>query len=245
MNNRTEDISERIVGQDKAAAGIVYRSIMQSIKDGHLKAGDKLPNERELARRFETSRSTIRNVLAMMTTQGLVTRKVGSGSYLSGGLLQQLQESDLPVAAYHKDVPTYSEILEGRLLFEPTMMVLAAKRADAEDFEQMHRHLAGIREAHEWLSFKEHIYGVHQAIFLSTKNRFLAQVFENIIADRRAVQYDGRSGLLGPIREPVREQTLKELSSIVEAIEARDGKLATKLANDYFTRIFASLSVYG
>ncbi|MDR3411514.1 MAG: GntR family transcriptional regulator [Formivibrio sp.] len=243
--NRAEDISERIVGQDKAAAGIVYRSIMQSIRDGVLKAGDKLPNERDLAQRFETSRSTIRNVLAMMATQGLVTRKVGSGSFLSGNLLQQLHEADLPVAAYHQEVPTYSEILEGRLLFEPAMMALAAKRAEEGDFNLMRKHLSGIREAQEWLDFKEHIYGVHQAIFAATRNRFLIQVFENIVADRRAVQYDGRSSLYGPIREVVREQTLRELTSIVDALQARDGKAATKLANDYFTRIFASLSVYG
>ncbi|PKH25009.1 GntR family transcriptional regulator [Enterobacterales bacterium CwR94] len=241
----SDDISQRIVGHDKTAAVSIYRAIMQSIREGDLKAGDKLPNERELARRFETSRSTIRNVLAMMSTQGLVTRKVGSGSYLSDNLQQQLNVTDRPVAAWHTEVPTYSEILEGRLLFEPVMMTLAASRASAEDFATMRHHLQGIREAQEWILYKEHIYAVHQAIFAATRNRFLIQIFDNVIADRRAVQYDGQHSLHSAVGEMVREQTLRELTPLVEALEARDGKLAQKLADDYFTRILASLSVYG
>ncbi len=241
-----EEISERIIGHDKAAAAVVYRSIMQAIKDGALQAGDKLPNERDLAKRYGTSRSTIRNVFAMMSSHGLVTRKVGSGSFLSDKLLQLLNESsDIPVAAHHQNVPTFSEILEGRLLFEPAMMVLAAKRADEADFAQMRRHLAKIRQAQEWIDFKEHIYGVHQSIFGATKNRFLIQIFESIVADRRAVQYDGRSALHGTINEAIREQTLRELTSVVDALESRDAKAATRLMNEYFSRIYASLSVYG
>ncbi|ADU72230.1 FadR/GntR family transcriptional regulator [Pantoea sp. At-9b] len=243
--NSTDDISQRIVGHDKTAAVSVYRSIMEAIREGDLKAGDKLPNERELARRFATSRSTIRNVLAMMSTQGLVTRKVGSGSYLSENLNQQLSDTDRPVAAWHKEVPTYSEILEGRLLFEPMMMTLVTVRATEDDFAKMRHHLQGIREAQEWLQYKEHIYAVHQAMFAATRNRFLIQIFDNVIADRRAVQYDGQHSLHSAVSDIVREQTLRELTPLVEALEARDGKLAQKRADDYFTRILASLSVYG
>lgn len=244
MNNN-DDISRRIVGHDKTAAVGIYRAIMQAIRDGDLKAGDKLPNERELARRFDTSRSTIRNVLAMMSTQGLVTRKVGSGSYLAEQLQQQLDVTDRPVAAWHKEVPTYSEILEGRLLFEPMMMTLVASRATDEDFAKMRHHLQGIREAQEWILYKEHIYAVHQAIFAATRNRFLIQIFDNVIADRRAVQYDGQHSVNAAVSEMVREQTYRELLPLVEALEARDGKLAQKRADDYFTRILVSLSLYG
>lgn len=239
-----DDISGRIVGHDKSAAVSVYRSIMQSIRDGNLRAGDKLPNERELARRFETSRSTIRNVLAMMSTQGLVTRKVGSGSFLSDKLQRHLEAADRPVSAWHNEVPTFGEILEGRQLFEPAMMRLAALRAQESDFALMRKHLAGIRDAQEWLVFKENIYAVHQAIFAATRNRFLMQIFDNVIADRRAVQYDGRTSLRESVNDVVREQALRELTPLVDALEARDGKLAGKLSDDYFTRILVSLNVY-
>lgn len=239
------DLSGRIGAQDKATASKVYRAILQSIRDGVLKAGDKLPNERELSSRFDTSRSTVRHALAMMSAQGLLERKVGSGTFLADTLMQRLGESDLPVAAHHQNVPTYAEILEGRLLFEPGMMALSAQRADADDVALMRHHLGVVRDADQWIDFKEGIYGVHLAIFRATKNRFLMQVFDVIVANRRAVQYDGRSSLNSPVGATVREQTLRELTTIVDALESRDAKAATRLADDYFTRILASLSVYG
>lgn len=239
------DLSGRIAAKDKATASKVYRAILQSIRDGVLKAGDKLPNERELSTRFDSSRSTVRHALAMMSAQGLLDRKVGSGTFLADALMQRLSESDLPVAAHHQNVPTYAEILEGRLLFEPAMMGLSAQRADADDFALMRHHLGVVRNADQWIDFKEGIYGVHLAIFRASKNRFLMQVFDAVVADRRAVQYDGRSKLNGPVGVIVREQTLRELTAIVDALELRDAKAATILADNYFTRIFASLSVYG
>lgn len=87
-----------------------------------------------------------------------------------------------------------------------------------EDFAKMRHHLQGIRETQEWLQYKEPIY---------------------------AVQYDGQHSLHSAVSDIVREQTLRELTPLVEAMEARDGKLAQKRADDYFTRILASLSVYG
>jgi len=94
------DLSGRIAAQDKATASKVYRAILQSIRDGVLKPGDKLPNERDLSEQFKTSRSTVRHALAMMSAQGLLERKVGSGTFLAESLMQLLSESDLPVAAH-------------------------------------------------------------------------------------------------------------------------------------------------
>ena len=239
------DLSNRISAQDRATATKVYKAILQSIREGSLSAGDKLPNERDLSAQFNTSRNTVRQALSIMSAQGLLERKVGSGTYLSSALDTVLGDKDLPVASHHDAVPTYAEILEGRLLFEPAMMGLAAQRADAEDFRRMRQYLAMVRDAHQWIDFKEGMYGVHQAIFQATKNRFLTQIFESVVADRRAVQFDGRSGLHGPVNPQVREQTLQDLGSMVTALEARDGELATRLLKDFFTRILASLSVYG
>ena len=239
------DLSERIGAQDKATAAKVYRAILKSIQDGMLKPGDKLPNERDLSTQFQTTRGTVRHALAMMSSQGLLLRKVGSGTFLADSLLQLMSQTDLPVAAQHDNVPTYGEILEGRLLFEPAMMALSAQRADAEDVALMRHHLAAVRDADQWIDFKEGIYGVHQAIYRATHNRFLMQVFEAVVTDRRAVQYDGRSGLHGPVGAIVRDKTLRELTAIVDAIAVRDAKAATDLATDYFTQILASLTVYG
>lgn len=44
----------------------------------------KLPTEAELCRQYHVSRQTVRQALALLTSQGLITRRQGSGSYATG-----------------------------------------------------------------------------------------------------------------------------------------------------------------
>ena len=46
------------------------------------KPGDKLPNEFELAKKFNTSRTTMREVMKSLASQGLVEIRHGSGTYV-------------------------------------------------------------------------------------------------------------------------------------------------------------------
>ena len=46
--------------------------------------GSKLPNEQELAERFEVSRATIREAVRGLVEAGLVSRVHGSGTYVTG-----------------------------------------------------------------------------------------------------------------------------------------------------------------
>ena len=57
-------------------------------------------------------------------------------------------------------------------------------------------------------------------MFVATRNRFLIQIIDGIVADRRAVLFDGHD-VDRPTPRAVRRQTHKELAAIVEAIAAR------------------------
>ena len=48
-----------------------------------LQPGDKLPSEPQLAQRFGVSRVTVREVLGQLATEGFVTRRQGSGTYVN------------------------------------------------------------------------------------------------------------------------------------------------------------------
>ena len=65
----------------------------------------------------------------------------------------------------------------------------------------MREQLRSLHEAKEWIDFKERIYDVHMAIFKVTKNRLLIQIFDNIVADRRAVDYDGGAQVHSPVSQ--------------------------------------------
>jgi GntR family transcriptional regulator len=52
------------------------------ITAGELSPGDKLPSERELARRFSTARNTAREAIRLLTEEGLVTAQHGRGVFV-------------------------------------------------------------------------------------------------------------------------------------------------------------------
>ncbi|MEV0062010.1 GntR family transcriptional regulator [Nocardia sp. NPDC050718] len=61
-----------------------YKQIAGALRDeivrGDLRPGDKLPSERELARRWGVSRPTASSAVAVLRAQGLVESRVGSGT---------------------------------------------------------------------------------------------------------------------------------------------------------------------
>lgn len=57
----------------------VANAIRGQIKEGRLKTGDRLANERDLAEQFSVSRSTVREALRSLENGGLLTLRRGPG----------------------------------------------------------------------------------------------------------------------------------------------------------------------
>jgi DNA-binding FadR family transcriptional regulator len=205
--------------------------------------GAKLPNERELAQQLNTSRTAVRSALAMMESQGLLRRRVGSGTFLTEDARNVFERMDQTDTADHEAVPSFAEIVEGRLLFEPAMMHLVVRRVQDREIVEMRRVLEEILDVPTWKDFKETIYALHRLIFASTKNKFLEQIMAAILDDRRAVLFDGRD-TDKPTPIPVRQQTHKELRAIVDAIADRNGKRAERLVSDHLMRILATINIW-
>src|SRR5687768_9555737 len=128
-----------IATNDRATPSLVYRALLRSIRDGLMVPGAKLPNERELAQQLNTSRTAVRSALAMMERQGLVLRRVGSGTYLTDDADLVFDRMDQTSVGNHEAVPSFAEIVEGRLLFEPAMMRLVVNRVQEEEILDMRR----------------------------------------------------------------------------------------------------------
>jgi len=232
-----------IATNERATPSLVYRALLRSIRDGVMVPGAKLPNERELAQQLNTSRTAVRSALAMMEREGLVRRKVGSGTFLTDDARDVFVRMDQTSAGTHDAVPSFAEIVEGRLLFEPAMMHLVVGRVQEGEIEQMRRILDEILSAPTWEDFKESIYALHRQIFASTKNKFLEQIMASILDDRRAVLFDGHD-TDKPAPDPVRRQTHKDLCAIVEAIAARNGERAEELVSDHLMRTLATINIW-
>lgn len=64
-----------------------YLQILDQLRDeircGHYQSGDKLPTEAELMKQFEVSRTTASRAVRDLESEGMLTRRQGSGTYVS------------------------------------------------------------------------------------------------------------------------------------------------------------------
>lgn len=61
---------------------IIAEDLQKKIQSGEYRADEKLPQEMELCRQYDTSRITIREALDLLVTRGLITRRRGAGTYV-------------------------------------------------------------------------------------------------------------------------------------------------------------------
>lgn len=59
------------------------RSLRQAIQRGEWQAGERLPSEHELMRRYGVSRNTVRRALQTLVATNVVRRRQGAGTYVS------------------------------------------------------------------------------------------------------------------------------------------------------------------
>src|SRR6201986_998787 len=77
-------------GADKDLTTILIRRLKELISSKQVNPGEKLPPERELAERFGVSRPSLRNALKVLEIIGVVSQKVGDGTYLNRDASQVL-----------------------------------------------------------------------------------------------------------------------------------------------------------
>lgn len=67
-------------------ADFVYRTVMQDIKQNILNGkyyGMRLPDERSLAQKYQVSRSSMKRALGVLSEQGIIFKKRGSGTFIN------------------------------------------------------------------------------------------------------------------------------------------------------------------
>jgi DNA-binding FadR family transcriptional regulator len=116
----------------KVATAIGARILDRSLRDG-----DRLPPEMELARQFGVNRSTVREALRELESNGLVTRRPGS-KLMSVSRPQHFAIAEAVTRALVLHDVTFLEIWEALTLFEPPMAAAAAAARTAEDLAHIH-----------------------------------------------------------------------------------------------------------
>ncbi|HHT7812997.1 TPA: GntR family transcriptional regulator [Streptococcus suis] len=67
----------------------IHDQIKNEIDRGLWKIGERLPSERDLADQFSVSRMTLRQAVTLLVEEGILQRKVGSGTYVANTRVQE------------------------------------------------------------------------------------------------------------------------------------------------------------
>lgn len=203
---------------------------------GQLRAGARLPPERELSQRFQTSRGTVRRVLAEFRERGLITQAAGSGTFVldsADGLLSPDQPGWLDMHV------SPAELMEARRLIEPLMPILIARHATAADFAAMQACLDR-SEAAQTIEDFEHWDGeLHKVFAVATHNALFVQNLELINRAREQGEWGRlKRNSLTPQR---RQEYERQHKAIVTALRDRDAAQAGALLSQHLEQVQRNL----
>jgi GntR family transcriptional repressor for pyruvate dehydrogenase complex len=195
---------------------IVIKGLLDSIMQGEIKPGDKLPSTENLAKTMGTSTLSAREALKNLESIGLVEIIHGRGMFMTRGL------------------PVIEELLEARKAIESYNAMLAAKsigknelKALGELLEEMER----AKTAGEADAFSEMDIAFHRLIGKAAGNRILLKTLVNIDGLFRYQQFamNRLPDIIGNVTSRHRE--------IYEALRKRDGGAASRLMTQHISEV--------
>lgn len=203
----------------RGATGIAAE-LRRAILDGRYADGAQLPPERQLSRAFGAARSTIRKALRRLEEDGLVVRRVGSGTFISHARSDDVADIT--------DVTSPLELIEVRFAIEPHMARLAVANASLRDLASLGSALALLEAAGADADlFTRHDAAFHKALALCSHNRLLVTIYGQVNEVRRHEQWRAmKDKILTPDRIAAYNQQHRALH---DAIRGRDVDTAVNL----------------
>ncbi|MGK5558689.1 FadR/GntR family transcriptional regulator [Actinomadura kijaniata] len=204
--------------------------VLELIRSDGLRAGDRLPSVRELAERFAVTAPTLREALRRLEATGAVRMRHGSGVYVGAGLER--------VVIPNPNVRRLAggqllQLLDARLLIEPPLAAMAARRADPADLarlrsilEQAGQHLRGEDAELNQINMTFHRAAAHAAG---------NDVLDEVIASLLSLHATEQREILRLFDDRVRDH--EEHLAILAAIEDGDARAAEELMRTHLTDV--------
>lgn len=116
---------------------LVLQSIEEQVFAGKLRAGDRLPPERELAPVFGVSRSALREALRVLETIGVLVAQPGRGHDSGARIVRNPDDALGRLLRLHFALGSYSlhDVMEARVALERSSFAAAAEHASDEDLD--------------------------------------------------------------------------------------------------------------
>jgi GntR family transcriptional repressor for pyruvate dehydrogenase complex len=206
---------------------LVAERVLSHIVQHDLAEGDRIPGERELARRLAVSRTSVRQAIASLIQAGVLASRQGGGTYVV-----QLDLDAEPLASVAARRAHLPSVHEARRILEVPSAALAATRRTEADIIAMQRALdlmaseiaAGEVGARGDAAF-------HAAVTAAARNPTLMDLMARIEDD----VVETRSESLSQMDRPPR--SLDDHRRIAAAIEQQDPEAAAAAMQRHLDRV--------
>jgi DNA-binding FadR family transcriptional regulator len=212
----------------------VAEQIQAKILDGTLRAGDRLPPERELADTLGVNRSSVREALKKLEQLGLVASHQGSGTRV-----RSVEDANLEVLTQllfldgRPNLPWIRDFLDLKEALGPGVTRLAIERASERDIESVVEQLQ--RAMDPAISDSEYLEAAleaQEALIHASHNRAVLQLWNSL--RRVTTHIPFLPFRLGTAR--ARGRLLPGMKLLAVAIQARDPDTAERAVRDVLHR---------
>jgi GntR family transcriptional repressor for pyruvate dehydrogenase complex len=170
-------VNQRKLADTRVTAQLIAK-IKKRITDGSIVPGSKFPPERELAKEFQVNRASLRQALKVLEIMGVLTQRVGDGTYLSPSAETILNE---PIHfLILLDDLSHHELFETRTIVEPELAARAALRATTEDLAALRHAIMSMERSRTTRARLDADMAFHEAIFRASGNRICHLLFKVI-----------------------------------------------------------------
>jgi DNA-binding FadR family transcriptional regulator len=206
----------------------ILDQLEQAILDGHISAGDRLPPERELAQRFNASRTSVREAVRVLEALGVAKVKAGAenGAVLvkeAGGALDLLLRFQLALG--HISVES---VIEFRTVMEPWGARTASERATEAEVDGLRTVLTAMAATDVTPDDFHHLDSqFHLEIAQAAQNELMVLVLEGARTSIERIMLDALRRV--PDFPATRERLVADHAKIVDAIAVGNGDEAAAL----------------
>jgi GntR family transcriptional repressor for pyruvate dehydrogenase complex len=221
----------------KRKSNYVAEQVIDAIKAGEYKGGDKLPSEREIAELMKVSRNSVREALSALQIAGLICSKAGDGTYISD--LINIRINKEQILGLVKEGVDLLEIWKARKQIETIVINLAVKRATEENIDRIQEIVGEMREAVDTRDHDKYLAAnldFHLSVAEAAANLPLKQALESLLKVTQQLSAILGDVELGYVREHI-ERSFEIHERIFNTIEAHAEKNVNKQVEAHFKEL--------
>lgn len=193
---------------------LFVREIEGMILSGQIKAGEKLPTERELATRMRVSRAVINGGVSELAAKGFLEVIPRKGTFVADFKYRGRIDTLIAILNYNSgrfDPKMLDSIIEVRYCFEPRIAALAAQNRGPDDLDKLRGQMEKIRRLERTEALAAETHGFYHTLSVASGNGIyplLINAFEPIYKALLAAVYrlglhDSRMRLMDELMQAI------------------------------------------